>query len=250
MVRNTELNPNHVKMRDKIYGPPIPIITGRMTRKHPVTHNNESMLPLIDMIPEEYIKINIFADIFFVNGLPFMHTKSKNVNFRSIQPLIKRNLKELIHGVRVVKKKYNARGFYIERWHVDNEFAKDDLRTEVLPALLESYARNEHVGFIEESIRVLKERARSTCEDLPFRRYTKLMIKELISGIVWSLNFFSAPSKKDTTYSPSAIVEGRSKPSMITPMICFGEYAHIYVETKNNLNARSSILMILSLRTR
>ena len=77
------------------------------------------------------------------------------------------------------------------RWHADSEFNNPNI-TEILePGLLEVYPNKEHVGFIERSIREIKERARATCQNLPYQRLTKLMAKELIFGIVTALNTFA-----------------------------------------------------------
>ena len=55
---------------------------------------------------------------------------------------------------------------------------------------LECYAREEHVGVIERSTRQVKERSRSTCQGLPYKRYPELMVKELQAGIINGLNMF------------------------------------------------------------
>lgn len=134
--------------------------------------------------------MNIYADIFFVNLIDFMHTKSKNIEFSSVQHVKSHHMQKVINGINIVKRKYEQRGFVIDRWHVDNEFNTQKLRDAILPAGLETYGRKEHVGYIEQSIRVIKERARSTYADLPFKRLKKLMIQELFAGIVCALNNF------------------------------------------------------------
>ena len=101
------------------------------------------------------------------------------------------------------------------------------------------YTCNEHVGYIEQSIRVVKQCARATCADLPFKRMPKLMIVELIAGVNWALNMFSTCVGMKNAVSPAMIVEGRSKPDLNVKRICFGQYAQIYLETQGNLNQRS-----------
>ena len=127
----------------------------------------------------------------------------------------------------------------IERWHVDNEFANEKVKAAVLPAIVEPYGRNEHVGFVEQSVRVLKERARATCAGLPYKRYPKVMMNELMAGITWALNSFTTAISDTSTISPAAIVEGRSKLDMSKERIEFGQFAHVYLDTKNNLTRRS-----------
>ena len=52
------------------------------------------------------------------------------------------------------------------------------------------YAKNEHVGIITQSICKIKERERETCHAVPFKRYTSLMTRSLIEGVVYLLNRF------------------------------------------------------------
>ena len=46
------------------------------------------------------------------------------------------------------------------------------------------YAKNEHIRVIENMIEEIKERARFLFQGLPYNRLPKIMIKELITGIV------------------------------------------------------------------
>ena len=72
-------------------------------------------------------KIELFGDLFFVNGNPFLHTKSENINYSSVQALTSRKMNEIARGIQLVKNRYEKRGFEIHTWHVDNEFDNDDI---------------------------------------------------------------------------------------------------------------------------
>ena len=52
---------------------------------------------------------------------------------------------------------YEARGFVLDEYHGDNEFNMFDLHQSLLPATLHICAKDEHVDFIERSIRTVKE---------------------------------------------------------------------------------------------
>ena len=95
---------------------------------------------------------------FFVNKIPFLHAKLNKINVRSIQRLHTRKMSEIVKGVKIVQAKYHSRNIKIEKWHVDNEFDCDELRDVILPASMEVYARNEHVGVIEQSTKTVKNR--------------------------------------------------------------------------------------------
>ena len=60
--------------------------------------------------------------------------------------------------IQIVKNKYEKRGFVIHTWHVDNEFDNDEVNKTIMPAKLIPYARNEHVGIAERSIRAIVPR--------------------------------------------------------------------------------------------
>ena len=110
------------------------------------------------IIADKYYNVEMFMDVFFLNRIPFVHTKSERINFRTIQYVASRKMNEIIKGIKFVKDKYEKSGFKIMRWHGDNEFNIMQVRQAILPATLESYARGEHVGLIERSIREIKER--------------------------------------------------------------------------------------------
>lgn len=167
-----------------------------------------------------------------------MHKKSKKFELRSIQLLLRQTINEILNGIRTIKNKYLKTYFMIDHWHVNNDFDKEKFRNTILPELLETYGHNEHVGCIERSIRTIKERERSTCAELSYKILTKLMIRELMAGIVWVVNTF-ASSSKSSTISPESIMEGQGKPDMNNNRLCFGQYAQVYIDTDNTLRKRS-----------
>ena len=140
-------------------------------------------------------------------------------------------LKKIIH-------KYTSRSLNITNYHGDPEFDKSELRNFLEPALLHIYAKNEHVGNIEHSTCRIKERARSTCNGIPYKRITILMVRSLIEAIVESLNAFPSPTGISKTMSPSTIVEGKPKPNFGAKMITYGSYALVHSGTSNDIKAK------------
>ena len=236
---NCRLSEQDMNTRNDVYGSPSAILKGKMVRTSPLRHNRNEVRPVFDMIGEKYRDVHIFLDMFYVNRNIFLHTKSENINYRSVQSLETRKTTEIAKGMSIVKRKYEKRGFKIMRWHADSEFNNPNI-TEVLePGLLEVYPNKEHVGFIERSIREIKERARATCQNLPYRRLTKLMTKELIFGIVTALNTFANENDINSCVSPGMIIDGRGKPDMNVKRISFGAFAYVYTETSNTMAKRS-----------
>ena len=127
----------------------------------------------------------------------------------------------------------------IHSWHGDNEFNVQEIVNAITPAKLIPYARNEHVGEIEISIREIKERGRSTLQALPYNRIPKIMVKDLIYDIVHTLNAFPHESGISATISPGTIVNGRIKYTIGNKTISFGSHAYVHITTTNTTDSRS-----------
>ena len=65
-----------------------------------------------------------------------------------------------------VLNKYETCGFDIAAVHADNEFNVKDIKEFLLPTITHIYGRDEHVGFIEQAIKVIKERCRCICHSI------------------------------------------------------------------------------------
>ena len=106
-----------------------------------------------------------------------------------------------------------------------------DLQTIILPARLETYARQEHVRVIDHSIQVIKERTLATYADLPYKCYPKLMIVELVSVVVHMMNFFTVNNDLNSVNSPDMIIEGQNKLDLKQKRINYGAYAIVHDKT-------------------
>ena len=107
--------------------------------------------------------------------------------------------------------KYNARSFEITDLHGDNEFDKAAFKDFLQPALLHIYSETEHVGPIERSVRTVKQRCRSTCNETPYRSITILMVRSLIESVTDTLNIFPSQTGISNSVSPASIVEAKPK---------------------------------------
>ena len=121
----------------------------------------------------------------------------------------------------------------------DSEFDKEKLKDLPEPGILYTYAREEHVGIIERSVRSIKERCRSTVHGMPYKRMTILMVKSLVEGVVGMMNAFPSKQGISDTLSPTTIVEGNPKLDLKRKIITFGTYALVYTTTSNNMKSRA-----------
>jgi hypothetical protein len=239
LLINSGITVDDVNRAELIFGIPTPLLKGKMTRSNPISNQAIKRVPLPLPIQQEHSHLDLFADFFFVNKIPFLHTKSGNINFLTADNTKSRGTKSIIHTLSSVHRLYSTRGFHIDNIHADNEFNIPALHDALLPTNFRIYATGEHVGAIERSVRTVKERCRSICHTLPYRKFTKLMTIRLIDTAIFWLNAFPSKNGVSDFLSPSSIVQGHNKPDFNHKTIVFGSYAMVFVGTQNNMKARS-----------
>jgi hypothetical protein len=208
-----------------------------MVRRRPEHIANVPRVPISTHILKHHPTDEINMDFMYVNGTPYLHTKSSAIKFLSVQPCKGRGQKEMERGIDKVTTKFKQRGFDIIAFNGDNEFEK--LRDHVSPTPLNIVGRGEHVGIIERSIRTVKERVRCSCQGIPYKRIPKLMTRSIVESSVTWLNAFPAKEGASKTMSPSAIVLGSPKPDYTRLKITFGAFAQVYESTTNTTRSRS-----------
>ena len=238
LLNNCTVTSEDINRATKIYGPPTPLLQGKMTRSKPQQVSTHTT-PIPHKILHTYPTIKLYIDLIYINKLPFLHTQSSPIDFLTIQYAKNRTqgtIKNLLHSV---VNKYQSRGFEISDIFGDNEFNVSTLHEFFRPITIHTCAPEEHVPQIERQNRTTKEKLRTICHSLPYKQYTKLMTISLAEyGTYWQNSFPSAKGVSNTL-SPSFIVEGRRKPDFNHQHISFGAYALVYIGTKNNLKARS-----------
>jgi hypothetical protein len=143
-------------------------------------------------IPRDFMELHnyvtIVADVMSVNGLPFLVTFSRGISLITGKFLPSRTTKHMVSSVKGVLKIYGRAWFIVQTSMMDMEFEK---LGDLLPGIvLNTTAAWEHVGEIEQKIRVIEEKARGTVNILPYPLLPKLMIIELIPYCVMWLNSF------------------------------------------------------------
>ena len=83
-INNCPVTVDDVNRATFIYGPAVPLLKGKMTRKHPRPPNLQ-YTPLPSQILHQHPTLQLYIDFFFVNKLPFLHTKSGAINFVTAQ---------------------------------------------------------------------------------------------------------------------------------------------------------------------
>ncbi|KAL7503697.1 hypothetical protein ACHAXN_001443 [Cyclotella atomus] len=103
----------------------------------------------------------------FVNGLPFFITKSRDIKLITVQFLPSRTVNRLVESLHAVMRVYRRGGFIVETCLMDMESTK--IVDKVTEVIVSTTATREHVTDIERDIRTVKERARSTTSELPYK---------------------------------------------------------------------------------
>ena len=237
-IKNSPVTINDIDRAEHIYGPAMPILQGKMTRTTPVTKTT-STTPVSPLILQHHQNIDLYCDFLFVNKLLFLHTKSKNINFLSIQSCKNRTSNTVINGLLYVKSKYVNRGFTLSHMHADNEFNVKGMQEAMEDTEVNIYAANEHVGVIERSIRTMKERCRCISHAMPFHRHTRLMTKMMLEFVTSRLNAVPSQNGVSELLSPRTIVLGQGPLDLKYKTIEFGSFVLLYTQTLNNMKRRS-----------
>ena len=119
LIRNCGITADDIKRSLKIYGTPVPLLKGKMTNIGPVSNNTD-----VTHVPPDIIKyhrhIQLYMDFFYINKMPFLHTKSNKLNYLTVAPTKSRSKETIINEIQGVIKMYKRRGFSITKYHGDN----------------------------------------------------------------------------------------------------------------------------------
>ena len=144
-----------VDIGEVVFGPQVPILQGEMIREK---QRHVKNIPRT-IIPHELVKNNptdeLDMDYFYVNGIVFLHTKSKNIKKLTTHRCVGTGKEECITKIDIITKMYTNRGFNITPYNGDNGF--EMLRDHLGGDNLNIVGREDHVGAIERSIRTIKK---------------------------------------------------------------------------------------------
>ena len=235
---NCPISRDDVAAADDIFGPNVGSLKGKTVRRTP-EHVRGGQVNIPRPIVERYRDITLCGDIMFVNKVPFLVTISRNINFRTAAVLRSRQAKIISRNILAVKKLYSARGFRVHTLNGDYEF--EAMRGDLMDGgvHLNAAAKDEHVPEIERSIRVVKERARSVYNTLPFSRIPFLMLAELVYSVTFWLNCFPPDRGIGGPMSPREIITGVGIDYHKHCQLEFGEYVQTHEEHDNSLSTRT-----------
>jgi hypothetical protein len=227
-----------IKNAHTIFGTDIAGLRGRTVRRKP-----DRVVPDVVTIPRDLVLLHksvvLTADIMFVNGWPFLLTRSRKIQLITVEYLPNRTAKVIGLYLTRVLQLYRRAGFNVQVALMDREFAAVQAECPELP--INPSAANEHVPEPERAIRLVKERARGVENTLPFEGLPKVMVIELIHFIVLWLNNFPVKSGISTKYSPRELICRHKLDAKVHCKTPFGTYCETHEEPnpKNGMDPRT-----------
>jgi hypothetical protein len=155
-------------------------------------------------IMERSKTVALAADVFFVDGIAFLLTVSRNIKFITAKHVATRTAKSLSKHLDCVIQVYTRAGFSVHTILMDHKFEK--VKSELPLVVCNTNAAKENASKAECSIRAIKERTRGIVGMLPFKFIPRRLKMELIYFVVLWLNAFSAKSEISAAYSPRELL--------------------------------------------
>jgi len=203
-LRDTPVTKADIAAADAIFGPNVGSLKGKTVRRP-----NEHIAAGIDPVPADVMKMHaqltLAIDIMFINKIAFFVTKSRELQFTTIEALPNRQVKTVKDVLRTVIHLYESRGFIVGSIMADNEF--EPLRA--WHPTLNTTAADKHVSKIERHIRTIKDSTRSTYRMLPFRHLPRIVLIHLVKNAVFWMNAFPTNDGITRRYSPCYVMTGQ-----------------------------------------
>jgi hypothetical protein len=181
-VTNDDINTDHA-----IFGPNLASIRGKTVWRKPtrvVTDYVAISWALINI----HSQVTVAVDVMFVNKVPFLVSVLCNINLLTIEHAPQRNATKLVSLIQWIIQIYARAGLTIQTLLMDTKFEKVRNHNPMLN--FNTTAADEHVGKIEHSIQVIKERACGIVCTLPYPCLPHQMLIHLIHFMVMWLNNF------------------------------------------------------------
>ena len=133
-LRNCPILETDVVAAESTFGKKLQILKGRTTRQRSM-HLRSYITKIPIQILTRYKEVLLTGDIFYINGLRFLATKSRHIKFTTVQYLNTAKKEELFNAILVVKKLYRRRGLNVNSILMDGQFSpiRHDLLSAQIP---------------------------------------------------------------------------------------------------------------------
>ena len=170
-LKGSPLTKSDIKAAEDIYGPNLGTLKGK-TVARPNPHVPAGVDPVPTSIMSVHHSVTLAIDVMFINKVAFLITTSRNLKFGMVEAIAIHQVTTIIAKLRSVCQVYHHRGFQVSVILGDPEF--EPIRA-TFPQL-NCCAADEHIPDVEQYIRTVKDRVRSTYRMLPFKRVPRLIL--------------------------------------------------------------------------
>ena len=230
MIRNCPVTVEDVRVAEKVYGKDIATLKGKSVCTKPIPKVHD-VVKIPSSMKKELRKVELNADIMYVQGQTFLTTISSKICYRTVEYIPDRSESALCRAFDNVFQLYNLHGFVITSIAADPEFEVLEKHMADIDIELNCCTAQEHVPQIERSIRVIKERYRTMVHRLPFNAMPRVMIVHGVMECVKWLNAFPPKAGVSEFYSPQVIVTGKAIDYNKHCATAFGSYVQALHET-------------------
>ena len=110
MINNSKVGMDDIQRSITIYGFPEPLLSGKMTGPSQTQFiNSQVRLPIEILQQHKYLQL--FMDVFYVNRILFLITKTSKINCITPSHLKNRSKELIIKAINIIKRTYLTRGF-------------------------------------------------------------------------------------------------------------------------------------------
>ena len=131
-----------------VYGTDVSALKGKMTKQHNGSAlSSSNPTPIPNHICKGTKERNSRIDFFYVQGIPFLRTISRNIKFRTAWAVDNRQKKKMLEEIKNIIKMCTDRSFKVVDIHGDQEFKciVDDMS----PTSVDIVATDDHVDEVE-----------------------------------------------------------------------------------------------------
>jgi hypothetical protein len=203
MISNSPIAPTNITNAHAIFGSELASVRGNTVPRTlaPVVADHVAV-PRV--VVERNKVVTMAADIFFVNGTPFLVTLSRNIKFVTVEHLPVRTANTLVKHIERVLHVYGHGGFSVRVILMDGKFEK--IKGLLHNRECNTTAAKEYMSQTKQMICTIKERTRGLLATLPFEHIPWLMKIKFIYFIVLWLNAFPVKSGISPTFSPRELL--------------------------------------------
>ena len=184
-----------------------------------------------------HTNVTLCFDIFFVLGLGFSLSTSRNIRYLSCHHIGERTNPVLKACITSDLNLYRTRGFNPVKIHGNGKY--NSLRASFPDIRFTICSADDHVPEVKRAIRTVKETVHATIHGMPYLCLPRVLVKEVVSHTIRILNMLPHPDGIIATLSLATIVTGCPKSDYRTMSLEFGAYAQVYDGTSNDTKSRN-----------